>query len=73
MTLLTWNACSGIAHGDLWATFAAASMTGLPGGSAEVGTFAITANTRLLADFTTIAVHMTGRGWDLYDLRSRSR
>ena len=32
-TFLTWNACSGIAHGDPLATFAAASMMGLPGGN----------------------------------------
>jgi hypothetical protein len=71
VTLLVWNACSGIAHGDLWATIAVARMTGLPGGASDVGSFAVTANPRLLANFTMIAVHMTSRGWELYDRRSR--
>ena len=74
VTLLAWNTCSGIAHGDFWATPAAMRMVGLPvGGSPDVGAYQITANVSLLRYFATFAVNMTNRGWGLYDQRSFSR
>jgi hypothetical protein len=73
LIFLIWNTCSGIAHGDFWSTRAATEMVPRPGAaSPDVGTFAISANVGLLAQFTTIAVGMTSRGWNLYDQRSRS-
>lgn len=74
VTVLAWNTCSGIAHGDFWATAAAMRMVGLPvGGSPDVGTYQVTANMKLLRYFATFAVYMTNRGWGLYDQRSSSR
>jgi hypothetical protein len=74
VTLLAWNTCSGIAHGDFWATPAAMRMVGLSlAGSPDVGTYQVTANVSLLRYFATFAVEMTNRGWGLYDQRSSSR
>jgi hypothetical protein len=71
VTLLAWNACSGIAHGDFWTTPAVMRMVPIAGGSTDVGTFSLSANVGLLAKFTTLAVQMTNNGWQLYDQRSR--
>ena len=70
--LLAWKTCSGMAHGDLWSQVAAARMTELPGGSAEIGSFAVTANVSLLAQMTAITVAITTQGWQLFDQRSLS-
>lgn len=71
--LLAWKLCSGIAHGDLWATKAAMEMAPIPSHAApDVGTFAVSANIRLLIMMAAVAVKMTERGWQLFDARSRS-
>jgi hypothetical protein len=70
--LLVWKTCSGMAHGDLWPQVAAARMTEIPGGSADVGTFAVTANIGLLAQMIAITVAVTAQGWHLFDQRSQS-
>lgn len=70
--LLAWKTCSGMAYGDLWSQIAAARMTEIPGGSADVGSFAVTANIGLLEQMTTITVAVTMQGWQLFDQRSQS-
>jgi hypothetical protein len=70
LTELMWRVCSGMAHGDLWTTFAASQLARLPGASPKVGTFAVTANVGLLRQMAEIAALMTRQGWQLYDQRS---
>jgi hypothetical protein len=70
--LLRWKVCSGFAHGD-WGTTKSASRRTQVSGTAqeEIGTFRIEANLGLLMKVTTLAVRMTGYGWQLNDQRCR--
>jgi hypothetical protein len=73
IVLLSWKTCSGFAHGDWWTTKNASRRTLIPGPELEgIGTFKIEANLSLLAQMTALAVELTRRGWELYDLRSLS-
>ncbi len=72
LILLSWKVCSGFAHGDWWTTKSASRRTQLPGTAQEgIGTFTIEANLGLLMKMTTLAVLMTGYGWQLHDQRCR--
>lgn len=63
-----WKLCSGYAHGDSWPTLSASQRTQVAGDAPEgVGTFKIEANIGLLAKVTTMAVKVTGWGWQLHD------
>jgi len=65
-----WKLCSGYAHGDSWPTLSASQRTQIDGAAPEgVGTFKIEANIGLLAKVTTMAVKVTGWGWQLHDQR----
>jgi hypothetical protein len=68
---LSWRLCSGIAHADFWTIFPAVGRVELPGAPHGMGTFKVTASVERLMQITTIATHMTRRGWQLYDQRSR--
>ena len=71
--VLLWSVCSGIAHGDFWATRATTEMVERPGSATpDVAAFKVSASVGLLAQFTTITVGMTSRAWALYDQRSLS-
>ena len=65
-----WKLCSGYAHGDSWPTLSASQRTEVAGAAPDgVGTFKIEANIGLLAKVTTMAVKVTGWGWQLHDQR----
>jgi hypothetical protein len=68
---LSWKLCSGMAHGDFWPTWSGMDRVELPGPPARTGTFRIEAKLSLLLYVTTLAVKMTGRGFELYDQRCR--
>jgi hypothetical protein len=73
LTELSWKICSGLTHGDSWAAWSASRMTQMPSPVQDgVATFKIEANLRPLMQMTTLAVRLTGRGWQLHDQRCQS-
>ena len=69
-----WRLCSGYAHGDQWPTLSASYRTEIPSAAPEgVGTFRIEANLGLLAKVATMAVKVTGWGWQFHDQRCLAR
>ncbi|MGH3648782.1 MAG: hypothetical protein ACRDTM_16605, partial [Micromonosporaceae bacterium] len=71
LAVVIWKACSGIAHGDFWATISVSERAEI-GGNARVTHQRIEANTSTLHYATRITVDMTAAGWALYDARARS-
>jgi hypothetical protein len=69
---LSWKLCSGITHGDFWATASGMERVEFPGAPAGTGSFKFSANVQLLMHLTLIAAGMAARGWQLYDQRSRA-
>jgi hypothetical protein len=73
MIEVSWEVCSGYAHGDLWTTLSASHRTEMVGASEEgIGTFKIEANLGLLMKVTTNATGLTELGWRLYDQRCQA-
>ena len=67
---LSWKICSGLTHGDSWAAWSASRMTQMPSLVQDgVATLKMEANLSLLMQMTTLAVRLTGRGWQLHDQR----
>ena len=67
---LSWKICSGLTHGDSWAAWSASRMTQMPSPAQDgVATLKMEANVSLLMQMTTLAVRLTGRGWQLHDRR----
>jgi hypothetical protein len=70
---LSWKICSGLTHGDSWAAWSASRMTQIPSPVQDgVATLKMEANLSLLMQMTTLAVRLTGRGWQLHDQRCQS-
>lgn len=69
----SWKVCSGLTHGDSWAAWSASWMTQMPSPAQDgVATLKMEASLRLLMQMTTLAVRLTGRGWQLHDQRCKS-
>lgn len=69
----SWKICSGLTHGDSWAAWSATRMTQIPSPVQNgVATHQMEANLRMLMQMTTLAVRLTGRGWQLHDQRCQS-
>ena len=69
----SWKICSGLTHGDSWAAWSASRMTQMPSPVQDgVATLKMEANLSLLMQMTTLAVRLTGRGWQLHDQRCQS-
>jgi hypothetical protein len=69
---LIWRLCSGMAHGDWWATLSASQRIELPGAPAGVVHNTIEANVTTLHFTMRVAVDMTAFAWQFYDQRARS-
>jgi hypothetical protein len=67
-----WTLCSGIAHGDWWATLSASYRIELPGAHAGLVHNSVQADVNTLMFTTQVATHMTALAWDFYDERGRS-
>ena len=64
----SWKICSGLTHGDSWAAWSASRMTQMPSPVQDgVATLKMEASLSLLMQMTTLAVRLTGRGWQLHD------
>jgi hypothetical protein len=70
LPVVIWRACSGISHGDLWATFTMTTHTQLPRSDPDAPTMNITVNVEGLQIAAFAAIGMTRRAWALYDQRS---
>jgi hypothetical protein len=69
----SWKICSGLTHGDSWAAWSASRMTQMPSRVQDgVATLKMEANLSLLMQMTTLAVRLTGCGWQLHDQRCQS-
>jgi hypothetical protein len=69
--LVVWRSCSGIAHGDLWATLNVTAREEFTAAlSPDLPTLKITADVKTLLVFLFSALAMTRRGWELYDQRA---
>ena len=69
----SWKICSGLTHGDSWAAWSASRMTQMPSPVQDgVATLKMEASLSLLMQMTTLAVRLTGRGWQLHDQRCQS-
>jgi hypothetical protein len=66
-----WRMCSGIAHGDLWATIGTTTRVDLPGAPAGMKHLRVSANMQALLLATMFAFESTALGWQLFDLRQR--
>lgn len=67
--VVLWRACSGVTHGDLWATIGVTDHTEI-GGDAKVTRRQVQANVTFLREATRVAVGLTELGWALYDKRA---
>jgi hypothetical protein len=70
LPVVIWRACSGISHGDLWATLTMTTHTPLPRSDPDTPTMSITVNVEGLQLAAFAAIGMTRRAWGLYDQRS---
>ena len=69
----SWKICSGLTHGDSWAAWSASRMTQMTSPVRDgVATLKMEASLSLLMQMTTLAVRLTGRGWQLHDQRCQS-
>ncbi|SIM72150.1 hypothetical protein [Micromonospora cremea] len=67
---LTWNLCSGTAHGDFWSMVTLAHRVDLPGAPAGIAHIRITASVERMFFLTFFSAGMISRGWALFDQRS---
>lgn len=71
LPLLIWRACSGIAHGDLWATINVAQREDLDGAPHGMVHSRVTVGVENLYRMTATTIELTKVAWSLYDQRGR--